>query len=57
MANYIIDPINDADYYTEVRDLLGITDDDLSDSALKSDIYQLIYFIRARKRISSGRRI
>ena len=39
MANYIIDPINDSDYYTEVRDLLGVTSDDLSDATLKSDIY------------------
>jgi len=39
MANYIIDPINDAAYYTEVRDLLGITSDDLSDATLKSDIF------------------
>ena len=39
MANYIIDPVNDTDYYTEVRDLLGITDDDLTDATLKSDIY------------------
>lgn len=39
MANYIIDPVNDTDYYTEVRDLLGITDDDLSDATLKSDIF------------------
>ena len=38
MANYIIDPINDAAYYTEVRDLLGITDNDLTDDMLKSDI-------------------
>jgi len=39
MANYIIDPINDTAYYTEVRDLLGITDDDLTDTTLKSDIF------------------
>lgn len=39
MANYIIDPVNDTEYYTEVRDLLGITDDDLSDATLKSDIF------------------
>ena len=39
MANYIIDPINDSDYYTEVRDLLGVTSNDLSDATLKSDIY------------------
>ncbi len=39
MANYIIDPVNDTDYYTEVRDLLGVTDDDLTDATLKSDIY------------------
>jgi len=39
MANYIIDPINDTEYYTEVRDLLGITDDDLTNATLKSDIY------------------
>jgi len=39
MANYIIDPVNDSDYYTEVRDLLGITDDDLTDATLKSDIF------------------
>jgi len=38
MANYIIDPVNDAAYYTDVRDLLGITDDDMDDAALKSDI-------------------
>jgi len=38
MSNYIIDPINDTDYYTDVRDLLGITDDDLTNDALKSDI-------------------
>jgi len=38
MANYIIDPVNDSAYYTDVRDLLGITDDDLTDSSLKSDI-------------------
>ena len=39
MANYIIDPVNDTAYYTEVRDLLGVTDDDLTDATLKSDIY------------------
>ena len=39
MSNYIIDPINDSDYYTEVRDLLGVTDDDLTDATLKSDIF------------------
>jgi len=39
MANYIIDPVNDTDYYIEVRDLLGITDDDLTDATLKSDIF------------------
>lgn len=39
MANYIIDPVNDTAYYTEVRDLLGITDDDLTDATLKSDIF------------------
>ena len=39
MANYIIDPINDSDYYTEIRDLLGVTDDDLTDATLKSDIF------------------
>ena len=39
MANYIIDPVNDTDYYTEVRDLLGITDNDLTDATLKSDIF------------------
>jgi len=39
MANYIIDPVNDTAYYTEVRDLLGITDDDLTDTTLKSDIF------------------
>lgn len=39
MANYIIDPVNDAAYYTEVRDLLGVTSDDLSDTTLKSDIF------------------
>jgi|GEM_PF-3374733 len=38
MSNYIIDPVNDAAYYTEVRDLLGITEDDLTDASLKSDI-------------------
>lgn len=38
MPNYIIDPVNDSDYYTDVRDLLGITSDDLSDTTLKSDI-------------------
>ena len=38
MANYIIDSVNDSDYFTEVRDLLGITDDDLTDASLKSDI-------------------
>lgn len=39
MANYIIDPVNDSAYYTEVRDLLGVTSDDLSDTTLKSDIF------------------
>ena len=39
MANYIIDPTNDTAYYTEVRDLLGITSDDLTDATLKSDIF------------------
>jgi len=39
MANYIIDPVNDTAYYTEVRDLLGITSDDLSNTTLKSDIF------------------
>ena len=39
MANYIIDPINDTAYYTEIRDLLGVTSDDLSDTTLKSDIF------------------
>lgn len=39
MANYIIDPVNDTAYYTEVRDLLGVTSDDLSDDTLKSDIF------------------
>ncbi len=39
MANYIIDPINDTAYYTEVRDLLGVTSEDLSDATLKSDIF------------------
>jgi len=39
MSNYIIDPVNDSSYYTEVRDLLGITSDDLSDTTLKSDIF------------------
>ena len=39
MANYIIDPVNDTAYYTEVRDLLGITSDDLTDATLKSDIF------------------
>lgn len=39
MANYIIDPVNDTAYYTEVRDLLGITDDDLTNDTLKSDIF------------------
>lgn len=38
MSNYIIDPVNDTAYYTDVRDLLGITDDDLTDTHLKSDI-------------------
>ena len=38
MSNYIIDPVNDTAYYTDVRDLLGITDDDLTDNNLKSDI-------------------
>lgn len=38
MANYIIDPVNDAAYYTDVRELLGITDDDLTDASLKADI-------------------
>ena len=39
MANYIIDPVNDAEYYTEVRSLLGITVEILSDAVLKSDIF------------------
>ena len=38
MANYIIDPVNDSQYYEEVRDLLGITIEDLNDDILKSDI-------------------
>jgi hypothetical protein len=36
--NRIIDPDNDSDYFIEVRSLLGITSDDLSDAVLKSDI-------------------
>jgi len=36
--NRIIDPDNDSDYFIEVRNLLGITSDDLSDTILKSDI-------------------
>ena len=35
---YIIDPVNDTAYYTEVRILLGITSDDLTDAELKSDV-------------------
>lgn len=35
---YIIDPINDTSYYTDVRILLGITPSDLTDAELKSDI-------------------
>jgi len=35
---YIIDPVNDTSYYTEVRTLLGITSKDLTDAELKSDI-------------------
>jgi len=35
---YIIDPINDTSYYTDVRTLLGITSHDLTDTELKSDI-------------------
>lgn len=35
---YIIDPVNDTSYYTEVRTLLGITSEDLTDVELKSDI-------------------
>lgn len=35
---YIIDIINDTSYYTEVRTLLGITSNDLTDAELKSDI-------------------
>ena len=38
MANYIIDPVNDTAYYTEVRDLLGVTTEDITDDTLKSDI-------------------
>lgn len=39
MAQYIIDAENDKNYYSEVRDLLGITSDDISDDVLKSDIF------------------
>jgi len=39
VANYIIDPVNDTNYYTEVRDLLGVTSEDLTDATLKSDIF------------------
>lgn len=35
---YIIDPVNDTSYYTEIRTLLGITSNDLTDAELKSDI-------------------
>ena len=35
---YIIDTVNDTSYYTEVRTLLGITSNDLTDAELKSDI-------------------
>jgi hypothetical protein len=35
---YIIDTTNDTSYYTEVRTLLGITSNDLTDDELKSDI-------------------
>jgi len=35
---YIIDKVNDTSYYTEVRVLLGITSDDLTDAELKSDV-------------------
>lgn len=35
---YIIDPENDTSYYAEVRTLLGITSNDLTDAELKSDI-------------------
>ena len=36
--NLIIDPENDTDYFTEVRTLLGVTDADLTDAVLKSDV-------------------
>ena len=38
MKNLIVDTVNDTDYYTEVRDLLGVSSEDLSDTTLKSDI-------------------
>lgn len=37
-TTYIIDTANDTNYYTEVRTLLGITSNDLTDTELKSDI-------------------